>query len=811
MSQKDQEIFDDAYEENVEIIDQYKELRSSNEKQNGERLNKGRDDFPNRRIEYGSVQDQSSYLNDSKLKSTLKNVVWSADFHDLSGVLPEEDCLFLANNFWIFSVEQLVYILQGDTTNTTLSHDRDTDQSKMTTKEDVLKSLISSSLIDDHVPARQATGFEDAPRNHIPHADQDSGDSSTASEKASLEMKKELLEDQPEVNKTTKERKMKATYRIMAWENSLNLFLRDNMVAGSCRMYHHDTVLRNMGKEHFDLRGPLSILFPSYILKFFKSVKIWTSDQFLQAKKTESSKLVSRFAKWRDKNGMISLKPIILSRYLTGLCTRIQYATSLVPPANEFERSWMGSCLCVLTGSSREFLIGICKFKSQDDFLKTKTKTLSTLVVEWRKTKGMPPLKGSGKVAIISGWKTLVKETIDANAPVKCLEPKKPDETNTSILKDPINKSDHEAVRMPNEASATRPVESNKDSSSTINSTNESGISSRLSDKAKHFVILQCGESTPLKSHIWLKAVLEPANIEFLNSVGIKNSEQLLIANERSNGALVSSFIRWRKQQGFPCVDLSSIEQTLSNWILQVKEKLNEVGVPGLETRPRSKGGRPPSDPKEESQHKKDDASSLDNDTKEETGNLMSIVLKQDPIRKLSDNTRRFLQSMNILKAGDLLSTPSSFVAENYIQWRKDRGITALKGNGAIATISGWKNAVRADAAKVLCSGDFSDSDHHCRCQKKRKKVPIYSPSKKMKITNAEFHSVKLTANPFLLLGMPTFCFTVFSPAKSKSFKTILVMISHGTNNYFFPLTLNTVCAQYRYVFCFQTLSSEEE
>ena len=169
MLQKDQEIFDDAYEENVEIIDQYKELRNIKEKLNIERLNKGggggaveggsQDDFPNKRLDYDNNTNtnnpvhhdphnphdphpSSANFNDSKLKITLKNVVWSADFHDLSGVLPEKDCLFLAANFWIFSVEQLVYILQGDSSNTTLSHDRDIDQCKMATKEDVLKALM---------------------------------------------------------------------------------------------------------------------------------------------------------------------------------------------------------------------------------------------------------------------------------------------------------------------------------------------------------------------------------------------------------------------------------------------------------------------------------------------------------------------------------------------------------------------------------------------------------------------------------------------------------------------------------------------
>ena len=76
----------------------------------------------------------------------------------------------------------------------------------------------------------------------------------------------------------------------------------------------------------------------------------------------------------------------------------------------------MGGPLSILTGASREFLIDHQQIFSGREFIDTRTKELATALSEWRTTKGLPPLKGSGKVAMVSGWKANVKEAIDLAA-----------------------------------------------------------------------------------------------------------------------------------------------------------------------------------------------------------------------------------------------------------------------------------------------------------------------------------------------------------------------------------------------------------
>lgn len=62
-----------------------------------------------------------------------------------------------------------------------------------------------------------------------------------------------------------------------------------------------------------------------------------------------------------------------------------------------------------LSSTTRVFLesIGI---DSADHFLGTKTSSISRQYIEWRDQEQMPPLKGYGAIATVSGWKAQIRK-----------------------------------------------------------------------------------------------------------------------------------------------------------------------------------------------------------------------------------------------------------------------------------------------------------------------------------------------------------------------------------------------------------------
>lgn len=64
--------------------------------------------------------------------------------------------------------------------------------------------------------------------------------------------------------------------------------------------------------------------------------------------------------------------------------------------------------LDVLSSRAKVFLASI-GIKTAVDFLTTRSSDIGPKFVEWRATKGMTPLKGTGPVASVSAWKTTVR------------------------------------------------------------------------------------------------------------------------------------------------------------------------------------------------------------------------------------------------------------------------------------------------------------------------------------------------------------------------------------------------------------------
>ena len=72
-----------------------------------------------------------------------------------------------------------------------------------------------------------------------------------------------------------------------------------------------------------------------------------------------------------------------------------------------------------------------------------------------------------------------------------------------------------------------------------------------------------------------------------------------------------------------------------------------------------------------------------------------------DPFMILSDMTRRFLASIGIRSAEELVSSGTTAVGEAFVKWRKEQGMAELKGSGRVASVSMWKRAVKDTAVEM--------------------------------------------------------------------------------------------------------------
>lgn len=61
----------------------------------------------------------------------------------------------------------------------------------------------------------------------------------------------------------------------------------------------------------------------------------------------------------------------------------------------------------------------------------------------------------------------------------------------------------------------------------------------------------------------------------------------------------------------------------------------------------------------------------------------------------LSASTQQFLSSIGITTAEQFLSTRTTDIASEFVEWRVREGKPELKGSGAIASVSGWKTMCR--------------------------------------------------------------------------------------------------------------------
>ena len=407
--------------------------------------------------------------------------------------------------------------------------------------------------------------------------------------------------------------------------------------------------------ERFPLDGPVSHLLPLAVLNMMKSAGIKTLFDFISLRKTETGAIIGMFDLWRKKCRYEDVSLLSISRFLAMLQFRVDTVFESQKPIAESERIWLADCLGVLTETSRAFLIEHLGLKSSEDFLEMRTKDLSDKLVAWREMKGLASLRGSGKVAMVSGWKAVTRDCRQL-----ARERGKYQENITfSEVEKLIEDDDLEAEPLP-----VDPVPDGK-TKSTITIVNPM-----------------------LHSPNFLEQTLGPSIASDLASVGITTAQMLLDDQEKSGKAMVPA--RKYCDAQFPTAG-----DALLSWTNEVRSRLASTtvtssssgGGPTLQKSVLGVAGHIPVEPPS----KKPRYTPYGQPRK-------PVSLLKDPIDAVSDMTQMFLKEIGVLTAEQFLVARTSDIAGLFVNWREKKGMAPLRGLGSIASVSGWKATVRKAA-----------------------------------------------------------------------------------------------------------------
>ena len=487
-------------------------------------------------------------------------------------------------------------------------------------------------------------------------------------------------------NPTAKELK-NALKLIDSWRDALSQFFQR-------KNFENDGTEDHELPTHFPIDGPVECLFPKSVLNFLKTVRVQSLYRYLSLKKTESSSLIPEYRAWRSHCGLVSLRGFPLARHLAGIHTRIETALSSIPPVNAEARKWMGTVLVILTGSAKDFVVSECKINDAEIFVNGRTKEWSDRLVAWRALHKMPALKGSGKVAMISGWKTSLKESLDAEkGDGRVL-------TEEELMKDPPG--DPTEILMPK-------------------------IKLQLSRKAgKEFkAALYRDAEVALRSPEFLMSVLKSDNATFLSSVGITTAEQLIDVEKQIDSNITMSLVKFRSQETDVPANANTCVRLLYDWTQRVRAKLEELQTVASQNLVKKRGSKPkivvdttetkrnggqkiqivPVDvPKKlEVKLTKEKKKGKRNPVKR----VRNVLILDNPMETLSISARKFLKTTKIETAHDFLATKTTETAFAYGFWREREGLPLLKGYGSIATISSWKAQIRK-VAKALGDAELA-------------------------------------------------------------------------------------------------------
>ncbi len=629
-----------------------------------------------------------------------------AGLDDLLQVLPSEDCHFLAKNLWIFTVQQLEVALDPSLIKTVSE-----PVAERNVREELLQAVATSALVEDNARSysdgltqnEENEGFlglettESKPDVTSPdvtetNSDPDESDPLLISLRTNSHTLKSRL--------TTNSNVRAAEARLITWDALLSTWRGKK---GEQTAFARTTSV----EDKFPLNGPVSYLIPQELQSFLATLKIFSLSQFLSLRKTESGMATLTFRKWRSLCNLPVVHDVLLSKHLLGITTRLEVAVTSVPWADFYTRTWMGCELVVLTGAAREFIIDECKITDPEDFVTQKTKGLADLLEKWREIKKMPQLKGTGKVAMISGWKTSVKEELSiARA-----------EGTTFNDVDLLELAEND---------------SREDIAPKITKKKEKNESSSKKQPA--------GENIPraeaaLRSPQFLKKVLGLDKASILIAAGVDTAEKLFNADKHTSSPLVQKMVEARKSSAFPgSTQAASNMRLLYDWTTKLRGKLEELKDAG------DKNNKSKAIIKSPSRHYSTNVESSEKAR-------INPNHRKDPIDALSVTARNFLASLDILSGKDLLTTRTTDIASAFVPWREANDLPVLKGLGAIASVSGWKATVRKASAEM---GLPEASDVKLRHLPRR--VEMQTPPPKTELRPPITHIEPMT-HPELLFG----------------------------------------------------------
>ena len=428
----------------------------------------------------------------------------------------------------------------------------------------------------------------------------------------------------------------------------------------------HDSQISGDSTKQFFLDGPVSFVIPQCTRNFLKSTKIETVFEFLSLKRTETGVILDVYAEWRKKCALAECPRSTIAKHLVAIGARFEALIGSSCPLPSPERRWLGGHMIVLGGSAKDFLVYMGVLDSHL-FLTTTTKELSNKLAKWRIKKGLEPLKGTGKVAMVSAWKTQIREALDL-------------ELNTGqVLSDdwmkPLNMHESEPLplkKRPSKKLLSLPqtnVESVDKPAQSVGK--KASTSSRSS-------LLESADQTlenELSSNDLLHSIFAKDVVDVMASIGILSGKELLNADMRPESKIVDALFKIREDCSGG-VDTGSCIQELLEWqralTLGLGKRKNEL----LEL-------------------------NQENVSHEQDRDVVRNPPKQlsNPWDVLSDGARSFLVSINITDAEMFLAGKTKHLAEQLVSYRETHNLVPLRGSGAVASVSGWKALVRKAAS----------------------------------------------------------------------------------------------------------------
>lgn len=597
---------------------------------------------------------------------------------DLADCLSAADCQMLGEHFWIFTVEQLATALKAEN-NSTGSEGRILDR--------ITAALVRRYQIDlsEENESVQASGLLEDVKDSEPKADapietlsqkEDCDLSDSLAQSASASREVEVFDSVPKAPEPTPSVggagpesadstsngngkrfdnplfHQKANQTIGSWHISIEKFQRDATKEDGAE---------SLVKKQFDLENAIKYLFPPATLNFLKSIKVETLWSFLSLKKTETGAVCELIEMWRKECGLQPVPHLGVARHLAGVAARVESALSVVPCVTDEEREWMKDPIIGLTGAAREFLVVDQGFVSASEFASRPTKEVADELEKWREKKGMEPLKGTGKIANISTWKAQAKEAVESEAGagrvVKALANTISGNTLNVDRPDPV---------APADVSSLPPPKKRK---------KKSTPAPPASDRSVQYA---------LHSNLFLEDSLGEEVADIIAKAGIKTAAELFDADTKRDSTLHRALLNAGKASSEV-----TFKRVIDIWRGKLRKDLDQLGQKAV-----AETAHQPEETVSETSSKRP-RSNLDG-VSEPIGK--KIV---DPLDALSRTTLIFLNSIGVTTAAELLTTRTTDISSDFVKWRVAEGKPELRGQGAIASVSGWKSAVRSRAKEL--------------------------------------------------------------------------------------------------------------